>query len=142
MSTQALHAQNDDGWHLVALGNLRVLVCEEDGEWLAQGVEIDYAASGDTISEAQRRFEKGLRATVHLHLTRFKSIEKLLRYAPEYVRRKLKDPKAFAFNMATLIPPDQGGVMIGTIARMFAIDKIEFYYFRQIDAQNQEPTTH
>jgi hypothetical protein len=114
-STQALHAQNDDGWHLVALGNLRVLVCKEDGEWLAQGVEIDYAASGDTISEAQRRFEKGLRATVHLHLTRFQSIEKLLRYAPEYVRSRLKDPKAFVFNMATLIQPDQDGDELGAL---------------------------
>ena len=35
-----------------------------------------------------------------------------------------------------------GGVMIGTIVRMFDIDKIEFYYFRQIDAQNQKPTPH
>jgi len=48
-------------------------------------------------------------------LTRFKSIEKLLRYAPEYVRRKLKDPKAFAFNMATLIPPDQDGDELGAL---------------------------
>jgi hypothetical protein len=37
----------------VACENLRVLITKEDGPWIAQGLEIDYAVDGDTISEVK-----------------------------------------------------------------------------------------
>lgn len=99
MSIQAVHICTDDDQHLVEIGNLHVLISETDGEWFAQGVEIDYAASGNTMNEAQRRFERGLSATVDLHLRQFDSIDRLLKFAPEVVWRSLKSPQSFDFSM-------------------------------------------
>jgi hypothetical protein len=110
MNAQAVHARTDVDHHVVGIGELRVLICQEDGEWFAQGVEIDYAASGASLADVQRRFEKGLAATVHLHLTRFHSIERLLRFAPAAVWQRLQARAAFAFSIVTvhdLADPDR-----------------------------------
>lgn len=94
MTALALHASNHEGGHVVAFGNLRVLIFEQDGEWLAQGIEIDYAASGATLEDTQRYFELGLARTVHLHLQRHTTIDRLLRFAPETVWKPLKAKQA------------------------------------------------
>jgi hypothetical protein len=101
MNAQAVHASQEDR-HAVALGSVRVLLREEAGEWFAQGVEIDYAATGTTPEEAKDRFERGLAATVHLHLSRFGSVERLLKFAPEAVWQRLKARGAYAFSMVTV----------------------------------------
>ena len=101
MNAEAVHCDNEDR-HVVEIGNLRVLVTEKEGEWFAQGIEIDYAASGWSMEELQQRFERGLSATVDLHLRRFDSIERLLKFAPESIWRQLKAPQAFDFSMVTL----------------------------------------
>jgi hypothetical protein len=90
MIAKAIHATVDD-LHAVAIGALRVLLCEDRGEWFAQGVEIDYAATGASPEEAKDRFARGLAATVALHLRRFGSVERLLRFAPESVWKRLPD---------------------------------------------------
>ncbi len=87
--------------HLVAFGDLRVLIFEKDGEWLAQGVEIDYAASGSSLEDAQRYFELGLARTVHLHLKRHATIDRLLHFAPESVWKPLKAKQAFNLGIIT-----------------------------------------
>lgn len=102
MNAQAVHACDCSDRHVVHLGRLRVLICEEDGEWFAQGVELDYAASGGSLDEVQRRFQKGLAATVHLHLSRFQSIERLLKYPPKDVWQRLKPSAAYALDMLTV----------------------------------------
>lgn len=102
MNAKALHGYDDDACHVVEIGNLRVLMTEKAGEWFAQGIEIDYAASGWSLEEAQRHFERGLSATVELHLRQFDSIERLLKFAPERVWSQLKAPQAFDFSMVTL----------------------------------------
>ena len=101
MNAKAVHAYNKAERHVVGIGELRVLVCEDAGEWFAQGVEIDYAASGDSLADVQRRFQKGLAATVHLHLTRFQSIQRLLKYPPPDVWRRFNAQQAYSFNMLT-----------------------------------------
>ena len=101
MNAEAIHGHNEDR-RVVQIGHLRVLMTEKDGEWLAQGIEIDYAASGWSLEEAQRRFERGLSATIDLHLRQFDSIERLLKFAPESVWRHLKSPQAFDFNLMTV----------------------------------------
>jgi len=101
MNAVALHASNQDGGHLVALGDLRVLIFEKDGEWLAQGVEIDYAASGSSLEDAQRYFELGLARTVHLHLSQHATIDRLLHFAPESVWKPLKARHAFNLGIVT-----------------------------------------
>lgn len=65
-----------------AFGMLRVMITRHNDVWFAQGVEIDYSASGDSLEDVKRRFSDGFCATVQAHLERFGTINKLLRYAP------------------------------------------------------------
>lgn len=99
MSTHAIHIYDDDERHLVGIGNLHVLITERDGEWFAQGVEIDYAATGWSLEAVKQHFELGLKATVGLHINKFNSIDRLLRFAPESVWGPLKSQPAFRFDM-------------------------------------------
>jgi hypothetical protein len=56
-----------------------VLVKEElAGIWLAQGLEIDYAAQGKSLAEVKQRFQDGLRATITEQLKQFKGISQIL----------------------------------------------------------------
>lgn len=75
--TMLAHIDTRDG-ALVALGNLRVLITKEDGSWVAQGLEIDYAAYGPTIPEVRERFECGLAMTIDAHLRVHKSLDHLI----------------------------------------------------------------
>jgi len=71
----------DNGLRLDGVGirNLRVLVTEEEaGMWVAQGLEIDYAAQGKSVAEVKQRFQDGLRATITEQLKQFQSIKQLL----------------------------------------------------------------
>ena len=88
----AIHRSKGDK-HIVGIGNLRVIICEEDGLWFAQGLEIDYAASGNSLDEVQRNFEHGLAATVGLHLQTFETIKTLLVPAPAKVWQELAGEK-------------------------------------------------
>lgn len=83
--------QGADGQHKVLLDSLRVLLVQDDGGWTAQGLEVDYAASGRTLEEAKDHFAKGLTATIVLYLQRFDSVEKLLRVAPDEVWKQFHE---------------------------------------------------
>lgn len=63
---------------VVAIGNLRVLITKEDDFWVAQGLEIDYAAYGSTIPEVKDRFESGLAETISAHLRVHRNLEHLI----------------------------------------------------------------
>lgn len=72
----AVHASSDEQ-QLVAMV-LRVLILPvSEGGFYAQALEVDYAASGSTIEEAQRNFERGLELTVRANLDRHGNIERL-----------------------------------------------------------------
>jgi len=86
----AVHVEKEST-HLVGIGNIRVILFREDGVWIAQGLEIDYAASGATRKEAQKNFEIGLEGTVDLHIKIHKSIKNLLKIAPAEVWKSLYD---------------------------------------------------
>ena len=62
--------------------DLRVLVMPDGGNWFAQGLEIDYAASGESREDVKRRFESGLAATVDEHLKIYGNIKGILKAAP------------------------------------------------------------
>lgn len=82
----AIHAQTKDGEnHIVGLGNIRVLLMPEGPGWFAHGLDIDYAAQGDTVEEAKREFEDGLVATIHEHLRIHGDLANLLIPAPAEV---------------------------------------------------------
>jgi len=81
--TKALHAQHKDGaHHVVGVWNLHVLIVPDGRFWFAQGLEIDYAVQGDSVSDAKKQFEKGLTATIHHNLKIFGNIENILEVAP------------------------------------------------------------
>lgn len=89
----AIHAQHKDGiHHVVGLGNIRVLLMPDDGGWFAQGLDIDYAAQGDSLKAAKREFEDGLEATVHAHLQKTGDIRALLKFAPPEMWDLASDP--------------------------------------------------
>jgi hypothetical protein len=89
----AIHAEHKDGvHHLVGLGNIRVLLMHEGTGWFAQGLEIDYAAQGDSLVAAKREFEDGLAATVEAHLQKHGSIRELLKVAPNEFWEIVGDP--------------------------------------------------
>jgi len=79
--TVATHMQRDD-CHAVAAHALRVMITRDGSGWFAQGLEIDYAAGGNSIEDVKGRFQRGLEATIHEHLKVFGSIEHLMKLAP------------------------------------------------------------
>lgn len=71
--------------HVVHIGNLRVLIVNDDSSWFANGLEIDYAAQGSSLKDVKHRFERGLAATIDQHLKVYGSIDRILKPAPEDV---------------------------------------------------------
>jgi hypothetical protein len=89
--------------HIVGIGNLRVIMCEDNGIWFAQGLEIDYAANGKSLAQVKRNFEHGLAATIKLHLQAFDSIDKLLVPAPADTWKELTEiKKSFRFSQVSV----------------------------------------
>lgn len=89
----AIHATHTDGvHHIVGFGNIRVLLMPDGKGWFAQGLEIDYAAQGDSLAQAKREFEDGLEATVHAHLQKSGHIKGILKLAPSEIWDLASDP--------------------------------------------------
>jgi len=82
VGASALHAHVGDH-HAVGVLSLRVLLVEDTSGWFAQGLDIDYAASGSDVDEVKKNFEDGFCATVHEHLVMHGSIERLLKPADQ-----------------------------------------------------------
>lgn len=91
--TQALHVQNGDQ-HIVGLEALRVLLTKDGDSWFAQGLEIDYAAAGDTIDDVKSNFEAGLRFTVREHLKMHGHIKNVLKVADQDAWAEFLNAKA------------------------------------------------
>ena len=83
-SDVALHAKAG-ATHIVGLGPMKVIVCNEGGAWFAQGLDVDYASSGANFEEVKKNFETGLAATIDLHIKAYNSIKKFLKPAPQDV---------------------------------------------------------
>ena len=63
---------------VVGILDLQVVLAKQESHWVAQGLEIDYAAAGDSIEDVKRRFHEGLVATIQVHFDRFGSLDKLI----------------------------------------------------------------
>lgn len=94
--TLAIHATHPDGEHHgVAVLNLHVLIVQDGKHWFAQGLEIDYAAQGDSVDEAKLHFQKGFKSSLYHNLRIFGNIDKFLRVAPNEVWQEyFSTPKA------------------------------------------------
>jgi hypothetical protein len=76
------HRRKPDGSHLVNIHALRVLLFQEGDHWIAQGLEVDYTAAGDSVNDVRMRFEQGLGLTIGAHLEKYDSLDRLLKPAP------------------------------------------------------------
>lgn len=103
MSTKAraIHFKSSD-CEGVVIGSLRVIVSEQQGYWFAQGIEIDFAASGSSLDDVQERFEHGLVETISAHLSKYGTIEKLLKYAPKSEWQGLTGSKEYFVDMVSV----------------------------------------
>ena len=102
---------------LVNVPNLQVVVAPEGDFWVAQALEIDYAAAGDSPDDAVTRFEAGLESTLKLHKsrriplksappfdwTKFLSLE----YEADAVRRLEGSPFEFIRYFKAKVTPDE-----------------------------------
>ena len=80
---EAIHVHGEgEETHVVGFKSLRVMLLPDSGQWFAQGLDLDYAASGATVDEAKKNIEDGLSRTVHEHLVLQGNIDKLLKIAP------------------------------------------------------------
>ena len=73
----------------VGILDLQVVLAKDGDGWVAQGIELDYAACGSSKDDVKDRFERGLRATIHVHLNRFGDIERLLTPTPTETWKRL-----------------------------------------------------
>ncbi len=69
----------------VVIEGLRVLVTSNEDGWVAQGLEIDYAAGGTSVQDVLERFATGLACTLDEHFKAFGTVEGMLKHAPEDV---------------------------------------------------------
>lgn len=112
---QAVHDRNpcNDGAHLVGIGNLRVMLFNDDGSWFAQGLEVDYFAQGSSLDEAKKHFENGLCATLGEHLRVYGSIERMLRVAPQEAWDEFYKPKHSTYTHVSMHLPQLALIFSG-----------------------------
>lgn len=82
MNLKANHRIDEDGKHHVFIEGLRVWVHQSGGNWVAQGIDIDYATSAESGELAAQAFLLGFYMTIGEHLKRFKSLERLISKRP------------------------------------------------------------
>jgi hypothetical protein len=96
-SATAVHLQQKDG-HIVGIGNLRVIIVQDESCWFAQGLEIDYAAQGKSLDDVRTQFEEGLCRTIHEHLRVYGTIINFLKPAPREIWQELLYDKLAGIN--------------------------------------------
>ena len=69
--------------HAVLVNALRVVVTQDEGQWFAQGLELDYAAAGTSEEDVKTRFAQGLGATINEHIQIYGNIDKVVKVAPQ-----------------------------------------------------------
>ena len=102
--TEAIHATDGEGNHVVHVKSLSVLLSHDDGDWFAQSLEIDYAAAGSTVEEVKENFAKGLSATILEHLRLHGEIDNLLKPAPQdaWTEFYAADPSSLKQKVSTI----------------------------------------
>lgn len=88
-----MQVDSKDGSTFAYFDKLRVLITKDDGSWLAQGLDVDYAIDGDSLADVKKRFEDGLAMTIESNLRVHRSIGPLLRVAPQEVFDQWYDAK-------------------------------------------------
>lgn len=95
MEPHVLHRRDAGGCHHVSIA-LRVWLYEEANMWVAQGIDIDYAAAGESLDDVKDRFGRGLIASVEANLDEFGTLEHLCKRAPDDIWRAFFESAAEA----------------------------------------------
>jgi hypothetical protein len=124
--TTAFHAESEDGAeHLVGIGNLRVVLYNDDGSWFAQGLEIDYFAEGQSLPDVQERFRNGLSATIDYHLKVYGGISGILQAAPPEVWKEFLEGGATARKRYSQVSFHAGSEDLGMLLPFAGVDFYE-----------------
>lgn len=129
---KAVHLSENTGdggsAHAVGLGDLRVMIiCDDEQEWYAQGLEVDYIAQGTSLDDVQRSFEIGLEKTIDAHLQLHGHILNLLKAAPskvwdEFYQHATSDSYRYTqVSSHSLRKPTDGNILIASTERPRAI---------------------
>lgn len=111
------HRRNDDGSHLVEIHALKVLLLQEGRHWIAQGLDLDYAAAGESIADAKQRFSEGLLQTICAHIKKNESLEALIRPAPrEYWQLYYRTQRTLETSVQEL--PDSHSELAGVFKKL------------------------
>ena len=118
--TEAHHIKERND-HLIFLDNLTVLITKENESWIAQGIEINYFAYGDSIEDVQEAFEIGLFETAKAHLNRNGNIIPMLEWAPGKILNKYyENLQEFSFTMIGTHTVEEADMPVGQIRFMQA----------------------
>ena len=63
---------------IIGILGLQVVLAKQDSSWVAQGIELDYAAAGTSLDDVKKRFEDGLCETIQEHLDHFGNLDHLM----------------------------------------------------------------
>lgn len=87
------HLISEDGQHRVAIDGLRVWIFRDGDQWVAHGIDINYAVAADSVAEAQKLFGFGLCVTLIENIKRFGSIQRFIsqRAPPDIEERWLSE---------------------------------------------------
>ena len=108
--TSVMHLASDDE-HAVLIQSLRVVIVRDGELWFAQGLELDYAAAGNSQEDVKSRFQEGLAATINAHLRTYGSVEKMLKIAPQEAWNLwLSEGHGYKFDQASFHPTESVGV--------------------------------
>jgi hypothetical protein len=64
---------------------IRVWLFRDGKHFIAQGIDVDYVACGQTRDDAERHFAEGFAATVEAHLEEFGNLDRFIKPAPPQV---------------------------------------------------------
>lgn len=112
------HVVNGPNQHVIKI-DLRFLILNDDGNWLAQGLEIDVSAEGRTKEEMRSNFELTLVATVADHIATHGNLDRLFTSAhKDYWDKywKLKVRTGLTMFGTIVIPPTAEPKVIETTA--------------------------
>lgn len=113
MQNRELAGTDDTMMALVGILNLQVILAPEGNSWIAQAIEFDYAAGGDSVEDVKQRFEDGLHATIQEHFNMHGNLHHLLNSrAPSELwldllqAQSLQSERYSQVSLHRFVPPD------------------------------------
>ena len=114
---------------IVKILNLQVILAKEGDSWVAQGIELDYAAAGTSQEDVKKSFQDGLYETIQAHLSRFGDLQQLIAKSADsavwlgLVQNEPKSQRYSAVSVHEFNPPNSSGFPYGSIRFLIPPDE-------------------